>query len=67
MTGDTRPPGDDRGAIARHPWFTFVLVGVVPALLLSGNILAATVPLAALFPALAAMPWSRPRETPRDP
>ena len=54
MTGDTRRPGEDRGAIARHPWLTFALVGVAPALVLSGNILASTVSLAALFPALAA-------------
>ena len=54
MTATTRRPGDDRGAIARHPWLTFVLVGAAPALILSGNILASTVSLEALFPALAA-------------
>lgn len=54
MTTDTRRPGDDRGVVARHPWLTFVLVGAAPALILSGSVLAATVPLAALFPALAA-------------
>ena len=41
--------------MARHPWLTFVLVGLVPALLLSGNVLGRAVSLAALFPALAAV------------
>jgi len=54
MTADARRPGEDRGPMARHPLLTFVLVGMAPALVLSGNILASTISLAALFPALAA-------------
>lgn len=55
MTGaDDSAPRQTGDATARYPWLTFLLVGLAPALILSGNVLGATVPLAALFPALAA-------------
>lgn len=54
MTAEARHPGKERGLAARHPWLTFLLAGVAPALLLSGNVLSSTVSLAALFPAFAA-------------
>lgn len=41
--------------MSRHPWLTFVLVGLAPPLLLSGNVLGHSVALAALFPAVAAV------------
>ena len=41
--------------MTRSPWFWFLLVGLVPALLLSGNMFGGSVALAALLPALAAM------------
>jgi hypothetical protein len=41
--------------MSRSPWLWFVLVGLVPATLLSGNVLGNSIMLAALFPAVAAM------------
>jgi hypothetical protein len=41
--------------MSRSPWLWFVLIGLVPALLLSGNVLGSSVALVALFPAVAAM------------
>jgi hypothetical protein len=41
--------------MSRHPWLSFLLVGCLPALLLSGNVLGHGISLAALFPALAAV------------
>ncbi len=54
MTGDTRPPGTTAEPSPGTPGSRSSWSGLAPALILSGNILAATVPLAALFPALAA-------------
>ncbi len=48
-------PGQPGNALERHPWLTFAVVGVAPALILSGNVLGQGVSLAALFPALAAV------------
>jgi hypothetical protein len=53
-TGSAPAPGAG-GAGPRTAWLTFLLAGLAPALILSGNVLGATVPLAALFPALAAV------------
>lgn len=41
--------------MSRYAWLTFVLVGLAPPLLLSGNVLGHAVSLAVLFPALAAV------------
>jgi hypothetical protein len=48
------PAPEAGSAGARSAWLTFLIVGLAPALVLSGNVIGATVPLAALFPALAA-------------
>ena len=53
-TGSTPAPGAG-SAGARSAWLTFLIVGLAPAVVLSGNVLGATVPPAALFPALAAL------------
>lgn len=41
--------------MSRSSWLTFVLVGLAPPLVLSGNVLGNSITLAALFPAVAAM------------
>jgi len=41
--------------MSHSPWLWFALIGLVPAALLSGNVLGGSILLAALFPAVAAM------------
>ncbi len=41
--------------MSRSSWLTFILVGLAPPLVLSGNVLGNSITLAALFPAVAAM------------
>ena len=51
--------------MSRASWLLFVLVGLVPPLLLSGNVVSGSITLVALFPALAAMLILSPEEESR--
>jgi hypothetical protein len=61
----TTPARGAGSAGARSAWLTFLLVGMAPALVLSGNVLGATVSLTALFPALAAVLVTATGDEPR--
>ena len=51
----TSPPDRPGSPLARHPWLTFVLVGMCPVVFLPLGVFGHGVSLAALFPGLAAV------------